>query len=155
MILTRQEFALVEDIKDAIADITDYYFDTFIDRDTKLLMLPSKGSNYVDQELGKFCRKVFSVIDYPQLTELQTVDYDMDKSIKYTIWDLLLTRNIKILRRTEPFIGFTRSPFPMSNLNSIHAHFLDISYLVDMTEYAVDLCDIEDTSMLADLSLDS
>lgn len=155
MILTRQEFALVEDMKDAIADITDYYFDTFIDRDTKLLMLPSKGNNYVDQELGKFCRKVFSVMDYPQLTELQTVDYEMDKSIKYTIWDLLLTRNIKILRRTEPFIGFTRSPFPMSNLNSIHAHFLDISYIVDKTEYPVDLSDIEDTTMLADLSLDS
>lgn len=155
VVLTKQEFALIEDVKDAIADITDYYFRTFIDPDTKLLKLPTTAAiNYVDQELGKFCRRVFSVMDYPMLTELQTVDYDMDKTVRYTIWDVILERNMKLLRRTEPFLGFTPSPYTASNMNSIHAKFMDIDYIVDKIDSNYTLLGIEDTSTPADLGLD-
>lgn len=155
VVLTREEYAIIEDVKEAISDISDYYFRTFIDPDTKLLKLPTTSAiNYVDQELGKFCRKVFSVLDYPMLTELQTVDYDMDKSVRYTIWDVILERNPKLLRRAEPFIGFIPSPIPKSNLNSIHAHFLDVDYIVDKTDFNTTLLGVEDTSTYPDLGLD-
>lgn len=155
VLITRQEYALLDDIKDAIEDITDYYFRTFIDPDTKLLMLPStSGINYIDQELGKFCRKVFSVLDYPMLTEMQTVDYNMDKTVRYTIWDLLSTRNPKLLRRTEPFIDFVPSPIPKSNLNSVHVKFMDIDYIVDKTTSNATLLGVEDTIAYSNLELD-
>lgn len=155
VILTKQEFTLIEDVKDAIEDITDYYFRTFIDPDTKLLKLPSTSAiNYVDQELGKFCRRVFSVMDYPMLTEMQTVDYDMDKTVRYTIWDVILERNMKLLRRAEPFLGFIPSPIPKSNFNSIHAYFMNIDYIVDKIETNHTILGVEDTSTYPDLGQD-
>ena len=88
------------------------------------------------------------------LTELQTVDYDMDKTVRYTIWDVILERNMKLLRRTEPFIGFTPSPYTASNMNSIHAKFMDIDYIVDKIDSNYTLLGVEDTSTPADLGLD-
>lgn len=154
-ILTRDEIAIKKDIEDAIEDLTTYYFKTFIDPDSRFLQLPSTGNiHYVDQELGKFCRKVFSVMDYPELTEMQTIDFTMDKDVRYTIWDVIIKRNPKLIRRTEPYLGFVPSPYPRSNLNSIEAKYLDVDYIINKTGSNHVPKGIENTVKKADLTLD-
>ena len=154
-LLTTEEYALKDDLENAIEDIVDYYFRTFLDPESKFLQLPSKleSLHYVDQELGKFVRSVYSVIDYPMLVNLQTIDYKMDKTVRYTVWDVLRERNPKLLSRAEPFIGWKASPFTRSNLNSISAKYLDVDYIVDKITQTVTPMAVENTKQNYDEKL--
>lgn len=145
-LLTRDEFSLVEDLKRAEVDITEYYFKTFLDPDSCFLKIPtSNNMNYVDQELCKFIRSVFSVMDAPELVNMESVDYDMDKTIRYTIWDVLRKRDPHLISRAEPFIGFKRSPHTRSNLNALEPSLMSVDYIVDKFPNLAPLTGIEDT----------
>lgn len=153
-LLTREEMSLVNDIKSAIDDLTDYFFRTFMDPETKFLKLPTKsntGLNYVDQELGKFCRAVLSVDDYHNIVEIQTIDYTMDKSVRYTIWDAILKRDPRIITRAEPMLGFTRAPYPRGNLNSLEPRWMDVDYIIDKVQAPLpSMAGVEDTRTVVD-----
>ena len=157
-LLTREEVALVDDIKSAISDLTDYYFRMFIDPETKFLKLPNEKSStlsYVDQELCKFCRAVFSVEDYPDVVNIQCIDYTMDKTVRYTIWDVLRRRDYRLITRAEPFLGFTRSPYPRSNLNSLEPRWMDVDFIIDKVQKIIpNLPGIEDTRTYVDPRVD-
>lgn len=148
-LLTTEEYALKDDIENAIEDIVDYYFRTFIDPESKFLQLPNSNMSlhYVDQELGKFVRSVYSVMDYPMIVNLQTIDYKMDKTVRYTVWDALRERNAKLIARAEPFIGWKPSPYTSANLNSLSARYLDVDYIVDKVTTPVTMSGIEDTKV--------
>lgn len=153
-ILTREELAVKDDINSAIEELTDYYFRTFIDFETKFLKLPTKdgGDNYVDQELQRFVLKVFTTNEYPDLYNLQMIDYDMDKSVTYTIWDILEKRNPKMLSKVTSNIGFMHVPKSWSNLNSLNPNYMDVDYIVDLNGTS-SISGIADTSKTPDLTL--
>ena len=154
-LLTVEETALRADVDRAIADIGEYYFKTFLDLDTKHIQLPTDDSStsYVDQELNKFVRSVFSTKDCPDIARMQTVDYRMDKSVHYTVWDVIRKRDPNLLRRTEPFIGFKPSPYTKANLNSLEAKYMDVEFIVDKIDTDYTLAGVIENKTMVDEKL--
>ena len=153
-ILTAEEIALKDDIKEAVEDLTEEYFKLFLDRDTKFLSLPGSGNNYVDQNLLRFIKKLISYKEFEEISQIQEVDYLMNKKVRYTLWDILEKRNPKLLAKLTRNLGWVRSPYQNVNLNSLTARNIGADYVIDLGGTPVLSAGCENTSANPDVSLD-
>ena len=136
-ILTAEEIALKDDIKEAVEDLTEEFFKLFLDRDTKFIALPGTSANYVDQNLLRFVKKLISYEEFEEIAQVQEVDYLMKKKVRYTLWDILEKRNPKLWPKLERNLGWVRSPYQRVNLNSLTARNIGADYVIDLNGSSV------------------
>lgn len=76
--------------------LVKYYVKKFIDNDTKLFMLPTKGSKYYDSNISDFIFKIFDINTVPEMLSVSRVHDNIVKD-DYSIWTSLVNRDKSLL----------------------------------------------------------
>ena len=94
-------------LSDAYSDILDYYLKTFLSKKRGVLSIPTKDDTIsTDVYLTEFLLKTVESSKYIDIHRLNRFPDDYYKDKPYTIFDILLNRRIKDLRRAETNMGY-------------------------------------------------
>jgi len=105
--------------------ILNYYLDTFYNKDTKFLQLPTVNSNYVDQLVTSVIFSLSSINDIPELMNISRLPAGIESK---TVWDALFTQDLEQMLLCEQKIHFGINVSSIST--SKIASYLGINYTV-------------------------
>lgn len=120
------------DLKNIIVNLTDYYFKKFIHPEKNVLSLPTESSVYTDTLLTEFILKIINNNDSINVMNLTRLDVDLKQIIDYTIWDMIINRDISMLKRIKKNIGFKYTPYSPSNIVTRHISYLGINFIATL-----------------------
>lgn len=131
-IILQSDYKRKLNLKDTFKEITDYYLDNFIDKDTCVLCPPTKTSKYTDIYLTDFLFSIVETTDHPEMSKIVRVDKNAMKKNPLTIWDVILRRDISMLKRAERRIGFTYNPYTYTDYNIRNFNMLGINFIASV-----------------------
>lgn len=118
-------------LKYAVQDIIDFYMDKFVTKEKWLHAIPTHTSLYVDTMLTEMLFKVVNRDDHEKLTKLNALENDIGKNIGVTIWDAILKRDKKILKRCERFIDFKFTPYTYDDMLNKKMQIFAVNFLAN------------------------
>jgi len=138
------------DVQVSIARLSSYYIQKFMNRDTRMLTLPTKTGLYIDPLLTDFVFKIFD--NQQELSQLTRVDVPK-VHVSYSIWDMLLakdtalpvSKNLAYLPIPNGFIGAQlRSAVILGVTHTIRElNELDTIAIPDMIDEVVTIPEID------------
>lgn len=120
------------DLKNRVPELIEHYFRNFIHQSKNVLAIPTDSSIYTDTLLTSFLFKIINQTDYQDITKVTRIDVDILKDIGYTIWDVILNRNISMLKQVNKNIGFKYTPFSPGNVTTRHVSYLGINFIANI-----------------------
>lgn len=117
-------------LKDSLPELLEYYLLNFVNYDKNVIALPTETNIYVDTLLTNFLFKIINTTDHHLLSKLTNLELDLYKTIPTTIWDVIINRDPKMLKRAEMNLGFKYTPFTYDNVITKKMNALGISYTV-------------------------
>lgn len=130
-------------LKDSIRELIDYYFNNFVNKEKKVIALPTKSNIYVDTLLIEFIFKIVNYSDHVAIPTLTNLDLNLREDIPYSIWDVIVTRDKKLLKKCIRDIGFKYTPFNYSNIITRKMNALGIRFT----------CGVVDSSYKANMDI--
>lgn len=118
-------------LKYAVQDIIDFYMDKFVTKEKWLHAIPTHTSLYVDTMLTEMLFKVVNRDDHEKLTKLNALENDIGKNIGVTIWDAILKRDKKILKRCEKYIDFKFTPYTYDDMLNKKMQIFAVNFLAN------------------------
>lgn len=133
-IILEQDYKKKLDYKRLYADITEYYFKKFINKNVQIIAVPTVTSIYTDTLLNDFLSKLIDKDQHNYVAKLSNIHMDRDH-ISYCLWDVIIQRNIELLKRCETKLGFIYYTKNIYATLAIKPNYLGINFLVDTLEY--------------------
>jgi hypothetical protein len=121
-ILLKSDYIAKVTLKNKIPELLDYYFKNLYDPISRLILLPTPDLRCYDGLLADFLFKITNISDHPTLNKVNRLTYPLDNSIDYTIWDVLIKQDKKLLKLCSNDIDFIKVT-PTNNYGTI----IDIS----------------------------
>lgn len=117
-------------LKDAVPELLEYYLLNFVNYEKNVIALPTETNIYVDTLLTNFLFKIINYSDHHLISKLTNLQLDLYKTIPCTIWDAIVNRDVKMLKRANMNLGFKYTPFTLDNIITKKMNALGISYTV-------------------------
>ena len=134
------------DLKRVRADIIDHFFRTNVNKEKNIIALPTTVNTYfMDTLLNEFIFKTLGYTGYPNSSKLNR--FNVPDITEYSIYDLLLERNISRLSTIDRNLGFTYIPLDNSMPVARQIGWLGIDYIVNKVSDAALI--IDHTSYIA------
>jgi hypothetical protein len=130
-IILASDYTKKLNFKNIIPNVVDYYLKMFINKDKNLLALPTTSSVYIDSMLSEFLFKLITTEDSYLINKINRVDIDLSDHIGFTIWDVIVRRDLGLLNKAQSNIAFKYSPTIGTNALTRHASYLGISFIAD------------------------
>lgn len=118
-------------LKNTLPELLEYYLLNFVNYEKNVIALPTKTNIYTDTMLINFLFKIVNYSDHHLIMKLTNFQLDMYKTIPTTIWDALINRDVKMLKRCERDIGFKYTPFTYDNLITKKMNALGIKFIAN------------------------
>lgn len=134
-VILKQDYKDKLELKEQYIDLQEYYLDKFINKNKNIIALPTSASVYVDTFLNSFLLKIIDLTDDNRVTNLNFLSYDTVKEKPFTIWDLILKRNKKMLKRVNKNICFQYKPYGLTDLISRNMNYLGINFLANPVDF--------------------
>ena len=131
-VILQSDYKRKLNLKDSFREITQYYFDIFLDNDTCVLCPPTESSKYTDIYLSEFLFSIIESTDYPEMSKIVRIDKDKLRKVNVTIWDVILRRDITMLKRAERNIGFTYNPYTYTDYRIRNYNMLGINFIASV-----------------------
>lgn len=107
-LLQTADFDRVRLLADRYHELAELYFSRFVSTEYKTVVLPLQSQPTYDPFLTKALPKFFSTWDAMQVREMRVLNMDDDVAIgSATLWDALLQRNPRTLKRAVTQTGLT------------------------------------------------
>lgn len=125
------------DLKKLFKTITDYYCDKFIDKDKRLLRLPTRYSVYYDSYITNFIFKILDTDSNPELMKLNRYENNL-LNPERTIWDVIVERNLDLLKVVTPNLWYKLT---FNNQNPIvrDLNYLGVNFVLEKSDTKTDL----------------
>lgn len=127
-VIVKQDYKNKLSLKETYEDLQEYYFDKFLNLHKNVIALPTISSIYVDTMLISFLFKIIEISSDPRLSKLNFVPLDDVKERPFTIWDVIIKRNIKLLKRADPNVSFSYKPYSIDQAASRQMNYLGINF---------------------------
>lgn len=120
--------------------LIDYYFRTFINYDKNIIALPTTASIYTDLYLNQFLDAIIDQTDHELTSRLRNLSFDVGPESKiYTIWDVVLNRDISLLKLAKPNIDFRYTPYGLNEYLNRKMNYLGVNFLAKEVNDGFDL----------------
>lgn len=134
------------ELRTELPNIIDYYMRTFVNYDKNVIALPTTVSVYTDLYLNKFINSILDQTDHEIMARLSNLSFTPGEDNVYTIWDVILRRDTRLLKLAIPRIEFRYTPFSYTGYLSKKMNYLGINFLAtpveDDAEISIPLKDI-------------
>ena len=120
-VILQQDFKTKISLKETLPEIIDYYMDKFVNHEKRVIALPPY--------LNSFLFKVINYTDRDVFDKLQNIEIAITNETPYTIWDLILDRNTKLLKRCNRNIGFKYHAYGMTQIMTKMMNYLGINFI--------------------------
>lgn len=130
-IILSSDYKAKLDLRNSLEDVIDYYFRYFVNYEKNVIALKTSASIYVDTLLTDFIFKVINQSDNLIMNKLNYVAIDFRDKIPYTIWDVIINRNTKLLKLCTKNLGFKYSPSGCGDIIQRNMHYIGINFIVD------------------------
>ena len=130
-VILQQDYKTKIELKDCIPELTEYWFLNFVNYEKNVMAIPTNNNIYVDTMLNDFIFKIVNRTDSNLISNITNFHLDMYKNIPCSIWDVIINRDIRMLRRVERNIGFKYTPFTYDNLITKKMNALGISFIAN------------------------
>lgn len=128
-VILAQDYKTKLSLKDTLPEITDYYMEKFVNHDKRVIALPTNTSIYVDPYLNSFLFKIINHTDQEVFDKLQNIELSVTNNTPYTIWDLIIDRNTKMLKRCNRNIGFKYHAYGLTQVMTKTMNYLGINFI--------------------------
>ena len=129
-ILLDKDYVKKVDIKRAISPMVEFYLETVISSENSYIALPTTSSVYVDTMLESF---FFSIVNTDMAIKLQSVtrlNNELSK-VRLSIWDVIMKKDIGLLKIVEKDIGFKYTPYSNSRPVTRDVGWSNVSFIAD------------------------
>ena len=133
-VILAQDYKSKLSLKDHLPEITDYYMDKFVNHEKRLICLPTTSSIYLDPYLNSFLFKIINHTEKEVFDKLQSIQITVTNDTPYTIWDLILDRNMKLLKRCNQNIGFKYHAYGMTQVMTKMMNHLGVNFIASPLE---------------------
>lgn len=133
-VILKQDFKNKLSLKEIFEDMKEYYFDTFLNTEKNVIAVPTTSSVYVDTMLNHFLLKIVNVTEEPKLYRVNFMPLDDTKERLFTIWDVIVKRNTKLLKRAEKNISFIYRPYSINQIASRNMNYLNINFFASKVD---------------------
>ena len=131
-IISTKDYEFKKDLSEKLYELKDYYFDKFINKDRKLISLPTKGNAiYTDALLTEFIYATMDIDVHPDFKDIRRVDVGRPEGVDITLWDVILRRDINLLSRAEKYLGFKHAVFDRTHPVYKRVNYLGPSFIID------------------------
>jgi hypothetical protein len=132
-IILAEDFKRKINYKNKYPEVIEYYFKYFISKDKNIIAPPTEASIYTDTFLTEFIYKILNQSDIPNSTKITRVSYEPD-TVLYTIWDVILQRNIELLKRVNTNIRFIYVPWIKTDPVLRTLGYTGVNFMADALE---------------------
>lgn len=136
-ILIKEEYQEKVDLRKKPIEILDYYMEYMVNKEVNVIAAPTENSIYIDTLLNTFLSKIINYSDSLLYSKLNKIN--IDTVCKNSIWDVLLKRDINLLKRVDKKVGFKFTPHTVSNPEVRHASYLGINFITDKIDTKLDI----------------
>lgn len=141
-VILAQDYKTKINLKDYIPELTEYYMDKFINHSKNVLALPTTASIYIDPYLTDFIFKIINFTDNDVFKKLHIVSVTDMENKPFTIWDLILRRDPKLIKRCNKNLGFKYHSYGLTDVMSKKMNFLGINFIVSPLEEEFKIPDV-------------
>lgn len=133
--------------KKVIPELVEYYLDTFVNRDRKLIALPTNSSVYIDSMLTDFFFMLVTTNDSYKVNDVNRVDLALP-NVGYTIWDVIIKRDINLLSKCTKDVAFVYTPVTIANALTRNVAYVGVNFFANKFSDSdpVSIPDIRDIS---------
>lgn len=130
-IILNSDYKAKINLRQSLEEIIDYYFRHFVNYEKNVIALKTTTSVYVDTLLTDFIFKVINQSDNLIMSKLNYLAIDFRDKIPYTIWDVIINRNVKLLKLCVKNLGFKYTPGGSADIIQRNMHYLGINFVVN------------------------
>lgn len=127
-IILATDYTAKLNLKKKLPELYDHYLRYFVEPQFNVISPPTEMSVYVDPFLTSFFFKIMSVTDHEKMLKITRTDIENDGSF-YTIWDMIIRRDITMLPRLNKNIGFKYTPSTAAYATLRAACYLGINFI--------------------------
>lgn len=127
-VILKQDLKNKLQLKETYIDLQEYYFDKFLNTNKNVIALPTITSIYVDTMLTDFLFKIINVSEDTRLSKLNFLVLDDAKERPFTIWDVIIKRNPKLMKRVEKNITFQYKHYSINQAASRNMNYLGVNF---------------------------
>lgn len=131
-IILRAEYHEKIELRKVPNQLLEYFMTYMVNEENRVIAIPTDSSIYIDTLLNTFLYKIINHDDHSGLMKLNKISLILES--KDSVWDVLLKRDISLLKRVDRDLGFKYTPASISNPNARHASYLGIKFITDKTE---------------------
>lgn len=128
-VILAQDYKIKLSLRDTLPEITDYYMDKMVNHEKRVIALPTNSSIYVDPYLNSFIFKVINHTEKEVFDKLQNIEISVSNDTPYTIWDVLIERNPRMIKRCRQDIGFKYHAYGLSQVMTKMMNYLGINFI--------------------------
>lgn len=129
-VILQQDYKKKVELRSALPTIIDYYYRTFFNYEKNLIALPTTASIYVDLYLTKFLEAITNEEDHELISRLTSLSFSIGSEARfYTIWDVILTRDLKLMKVIKQNINFRYTPFGLNEYLNKKMNYLGVNFL--------------------------
>lgn len=129
-VILKSDYKHKLNLKDSYNDLVDYYFRHFVNHEKNVIALKTTTSAYVDTFLTDFLYKVINRDEHPIMSKLNLIDIDYRDKIPYTIWDVIINKNTRLLKYCNGDLGFIPHMSGYVDVIIRNMHYLNIEFIV-------------------------
>lgn len=130
-VILQADYKKKVELRTALPPIIDYYFRTFINYDKNVIAVPTEVSIYTDLYLNRFLESILDQTDHEVMSRLQNLSFEIGPDSKiYTIWDVILQRDINLLKIVKHNLDFRFNPYTLSNYVTRQMNYLGVDFMV-------------------------
>lgn len=126
-IILATDYTAKLNLKKKLPELYDHYLRYFVEPQFSVISPPTEVSVYVDPYLTSFFFKIMSVVDHEKMMKLTRID--IDNGSVYTLWDMLIRRDIAMLPKINRNIGFKYTPSTAAYATLRAACYLGINFI--------------------------
>jgi hypothetical protein len=128
-IILKAEYYEKLDLRRQPNELLNYFMDYMVNSENNVIAAPTQSSIYIDTMLDGFLTKITNHDDNPEFIKLNKVNINLET--KDSVWDVLIKRDISLLKRVERDLGFKYTPNSISAPTARHASYLGINFITD------------------------
>lgn len=127
-IILQQDYKGKLSLRESLDDLREYYLDKFINTSKSVISLPTKSSIYVDTMLNNFLYKIINLTEDTRTSKLQNVVLDDSSDKIFTVFDVILKRDKKLIKRAIKDIGFKYRAHSLNVIVNRNMNYLGINF---------------------------
>lgn len=129
-VILQSDYKKKVELRLVLPTLIDYYFRNFINYEKNVIALPTTASIYTDLFLNRFLESIINQTDHELTSRLSNLSFEIGPNDKiYTIWDVILKRDISLLKIVKTNIDFRYSPYGLNEYINRKMNYLGINFL--------------------------